>query len=71
MEGGVEHSDLRYIGHKGRDGLDAGDVGRIVERCQIVAVFHLLDNLVGDQHAFAEFLCSVDNAVTNGVNLFE
>ena len=68
VERGVEDCHLRGRGHKGGYGVDAGHVGGVVEGCDVVALFDHVLHLVVDKHAFAELLCSVDHAVTDGVD---
>ena len=69
MESGVEHTHLLDAGENLLHGLDAGDVGRIVERSEVVAVLDLLKHLVGKEHALAELLGAVDHAMAYGINL--
>ena len=40
-----------------------------MERSKIVAIFHLLDHLVGDEYALVEFLTTMHHTVTDSVNL--
>ena len=42
MKCGVEHSHLLDAGKNLLDGLNAGDIGGIVERGKVIAVFDLL-----------------------------
>ena len=70
VEGGVEH---RHLGHvvaqDGPAGLDADDVGRIMQRRQGGAVLHRLHDLVGDEDGAGEALAAVDHPVTHRVDL--
>ena len=68
VEGGVKHSYLRHVGHKRRDCVDAGHVGGVVERGNVVAFAYLCLYGIVDKHAFAEFLAAVHNAVSYGVD---
>ena len=70
MEGGVEHGHLRHVlAHDGGAGVDAGDVGGVVERRQGDAVLQSLHHLVGDEDRLVESLAAVDHPVTHRVDL--
>ena len=69
VEGGIEHGDHRHAGHELLAGLDANDVGGIVQRGKGIAVLNRLHDLVGDDDGLGEFLPAVDDAVANGVDL--
>ncbi len=69
MECGIEHAHLLDSGEDFLHGLDAGYVGRVVKWREVIAVLHLLDYLIGKEHALAELLCTVNHTVTNGINL--
>ena len=69
MESGVEHCDLGNIAHDGLAGVDAGDVGGVVERSEGDAVFNGLHNVIGDQNAGGKGLAAVNNAVADSVDL--
>ena len=68
VEGGVEDAHLGHAGEQGLHGVDAGDVGGVVEGSQVVALLdHLLD-FGGDEDALAELLAAVDDAVAYGLD---
>ena len=70
VEGGVEHGHLGHVlAHDGGAGVDAGDVGGVVERSQRDAVLQSLHDLVGDEDGLVESLTAVHHAVTHGVDL--
>ena len=70
VEGGVEHGHLGHVlAHDGGAGVDAGDVGGVVERCQGDAVLQSLHDLVGDEDGLVEGLAAVHHAVTHSVDL--
>lgn len=71
MEGCIEHAYLRQTGHKLADGLNTLEVGRIVQRSQVDALFKSLEHLVGKHHALVELLASVHHTVANGVDFIE
>ena len=71
MERGVEHGDLRLAGHEFLDGLDAHQVGRVVERCQLAAAADLVHHVGGHPHAAGEKLAAVCHAVANGFDAVE
>ena len=69
MEGGVKGHDLRNIRKDGLDGVDAQDMGRIVERGEIRADFDLLHHVVIDEFALGEILSSLNYAVADSLNV--
>ena len=70
VEGRVEHRHLGHIvAQDGPAGLDADDVGRIMQRRQGGAVLHRLHHLVGDEDGAGEALAAVDHPVTHRVDL--
>ena len=70
MEGGVEHGDHGDLAHDGAAGVDAGDVGGIVQRGEGGALLDGLHHFVVDEHGGGELLAAVDHAVTDRVDLF-
>jgi hypothetical protein len=54
VERGFEQTDQRDPGHSLRKQSDAGDVGRVVSRGDIVEGFHGLDDLLVESHAAAD-----------------
>ena len=71
MESGVEHSDLWYFWQECLDSVDTLDVGRVVERCEVVALGKILHHLIGDEYRLAETLTSVHHSVTDSIELVE
>ena len=69
MESGVEHADHGHAGHALLAGLDAGDVGGVVERGQGDAVLQSLHDLIGDEDGAGKGLAAVHHAVTHSVDL--
>ena len=69
VESGVEHTHHGHTGHDLLAGLDAGDVGGIVEGGQGDALFQSGHNLVGNAHGGGELLAAVDHAVAHRVDL--
>ena len=69
MESGVEHSHHGGVGHEGLAGLDADDVGGIVQRSQRVALLDGGHDLVGDEHGGGELLTAVNHTVAHRVDL--
>ena len=70
MEGGVEDADLGHVlAHDLDAGVDAGDVGGVVQGGEGGALLERGHDLVGYQHAARELLAAVDDAVADGVNL--
>ena len=71
MERGVEHGDLRLARHGLLAGLDAHEVGGIVQRAEGDAVADgLLAGLVDDA-AFNKLVAAVQNAVTDSVDFVD
>ena len=69
MEGGVEHSHHGGVGHDFLAGLDAGDVGGVVEGSQRDALPDTLHNSAVNQHGVGELLAAVHHAVAHSVDL--
>ena len=69
MEGGVEHGDLRGIGHNSLAGTDAHQVCGVVQRSQRDALLDGLDNLVVDDAGVGELHAAVQHAVAHGIDL--
>ena len=66
----LQPSDVRT--HNLAASLDAGQVRRIVKRCQRYAVLDRLEDLLGDDNAVREELAAVYNAVaTASISLME
>lgn len=59
MKCGIEDAYLWYVGEYGFDGLDAGHIGGVVQRCQNIALaYHVFDGFVYE-YALVEFLAAV------------
>ena len=70
VERGVKHADLRHVlAHDLDAGVDAGDVGRVVQGGEGSAVLQRLHDLVGDEHAAGKLLAAVDDAMSDRVDL--
>ena len=69
MEGGVEHGHLGHVAHDGLAGVDAGDVGGVVEGGQGNALGDGGHDVLVDQHRVGKLLAAVDDAVTHGADL--
>ena len=69
MEGGVEHGDHGHAGHELLAGLDADDVGGVVQGREGIALLDGGHDLVGDDDGLGELLAAVDHAVTDRVDL--
>ena len=48
--------------------FDTCHIGWVMEWSEVVAFFDLVDDIVGEKHAFTEFLGTVDYTVTYGVD---
>ena len=70
MEGGVEHGHLGHVGaHDGGAGLDAQDVGGVVQGGQGDARLHGGEHLPVDAYGVGEGFAAVDDAVAHCVDL--
>ena len=69
VEGGVEHSHHGGVGHDFLAGLDAGDVGGVVEGGQRDALPDALHHVLVDDHGMGELLTAVDHTVAHRVDL--
>ena len=70
VEGRVEHRHLGHVVAQHRPaGLNADDVGGVMQRRQGGAVLHRLHHLVGDENGAGEALAAVDHPVTHRVDL--
>ena len=69
VEGGVKHGDHGHVAHNGLAGLDAGDVGGVVQRREGDALLDGLHHIVGDADGGGELLPAVDDPVTHRVDL--
>ena len=63
VEGSVEHGDHGHAGHELLAGLDADDVGGVVERGEGIALLDCLHDLVGDDDGLGKLFAAVDDAV--------
>ena len=69
VERGVEHGNHGHVAHDVAAGLDAGDVGGVVQGREGDARLNGGHNAVVDLHGFCELLTAVDDAVADGVDL--
>ena len=69
MEGGIEHGHIGRAGHHLFAGLNAHEVGGIVQRAQRNVGANRVLNLLGDKHAGGKGLAAVQHAVAYGANL--
>ena len=71
VESGVEGHDLRHIRQHVRDGLDAEQVGRVVERGEVAADLDLLQHVLADEGAPGEEIRALHDAVADGLDVVE
>ena len=71
MEGGVEDADVGHAGQCALHGLDAGDVGRVVQRGQRDVFAQGVEHGVGDQHRTRELLGAMHHAVADGGDVLQ
>ena len=71
VEGGVEGHDLRNGRKDMLDRFDAEEVGRVVQRGEVAAEGDLFDDIVIDEGAAGEEIAALDDAVADGVDVFE
>ena len=69
VESCVEHAHVRQARHQLLHGIHALQVGRVVQRRQVRALFEGFQHLVGQEHALVELLAAMHHAVTYGINL--
>ena len=70
VEGSVEHRCLGHVVAQHRPaGLDADDVGGVMQRRQGGAVLHRLHHLIGNQDGVGKAFAAVDHPVTHRVDL--
>ena len=70
VERGVKHGDHRHVvAHDGAAGVDAGDVGGVVQRRKRRALFERGHDGVVDLDGAGELLTAVDDTVADGVDL--
>ena len=69
MESGIKDTDLRQTRHRFLDSIDTLQVGWVVQRSQVRALFEGLQHLVSEDNALIELLTAVHHTVTYGVNL--
>ena len=68
VESGVEHAHLGHVGQDSRDGVHALQIGRVVQRSQVVAGFKGSQHLRRQQDRLAELLAAVHHAMAHGIN---
>ena len=71
MEGGVEDTNLRHVGQDGFDGMNAFQVGGVVQRGQVVAGGEGVEHFLGQQYRLAELFAAVHHAVAYGIDFVE
>ena len=71
VEGRVKYPYLRNLGEYLRHGFDTEDVGWVVKRSELCALMEHIYYLWGDTYALCKALCTVYEAVTDGVDLIE
>jgi hypothetical protein len=71
VEGRVKYPYLRRIGEYLRHSFDTEDVGWVVKRSKLCALMEHIYHLWGDTYALSKALCTVYEAVTDGVDLIE
>ena len=70
VERRVEDGDLRQARPEQLPGgLNAFDVGRVVQRRQLDHVFDAVEHFVGDEDGVREALAAMHDAVADGVNV--
>ena len=70
MERGVKHGDHRHVvAHDGAAGVDAGDVGGVVQRGERRALLERGHDGVVDLDGTGKLLTAVDDTVADGVDL--
>ena len=71
VESGVEYCHLRGAREDFLHRFDTEQIRRIMERSKSGTFYHFSKQLFGDQYTRSKLFCSVYDAVTHGVNLFE
>jgi len=71
VEGRVKYPYLRDIGEYLRHSFDTEDVGWVVKWSKLRALMEHIYHLRGDTYALSKALCTVYEAVTDGVDLIE
>ena len=69
MERGVEHGDLRRLGHDSLAGANAHQVGGVVQGAQRDALLDGGDDLVIDDAGVEELHAAVQDAMAHGIDL--
>ena len=69
MERGVEHGDLRCLGHDSLAGANAHQVGGVVQGAQRDALLDGGDDLVIDDAGVEELHAAVQDAMAHGIDL--
>ncbi len=68
MKRGIEDSDAwQSFAEYFARGVDAFDVGRIVKRCQINAIFDAAQDFICNQNGLLEVFAAMNDAMTDGV----
>ena len=71
MERVVEHAHLRNIWHEMVNGADAFQVACVVNRSQVAEFLYTVFHALVDNHALAELVAALHDAVSHSVNLVE
>ena len=67
MEGGIKHCHIGLAGHQLHAGPNSHQVGRIVQRSQIAALFNYGDHLVVNHSGFRDFRSAMEYSVSDGL----
>ena len=67
----IENTYLRNLRQQFANGIDTGEVGRIVQRSYFDALFDFCNHFVVDQHALVEFFTAVNQTVANRIDFVE
>ena len=71
MESGIKYCYLRYTWHQFAAYTDTDQVCRVVQRCQIVALFYGLDYFVCDNYGRRKFFSAVYDTVSDCIYFFQ
>ena len=69
MECGIKYKNLRGVGHNLKATLNALNMCTGVQGSQIAAKLKLFHNILGQQHGFREECATVDDSVTDSLDL--
>ncbi len=71
MPSGVHHRHVRHVCKQALGGLDAKDVGRVVQGSKALQFFESIQSSIIDLDGFGELLSAVHHPVTHGVDLLD